>query len=71
MISGAGGTGNNRLNEDDGMQPQFIQKSLNTNNNNQGTKMMDTMGIKITDTVALVCLGDSRGYVHMNHLILK
>jgi len=37
----------------------------------QATKIMDTMGMKIRDTVALVCLGDSRGFVHMNHLILK
>ena len=26
---------------------------------------------KPIETVALVCLGDSRGFVHMNHLILK
>lgn len=38
---------------------------------NTTTKMVDTMGSKIKDTVALVCLGDSRGFVHMNHLILK
>ena len=35
------------------------------------TKIIDTMGTKIKDTVVLVCLGDSRGFVHMNHLILK
>ena len=35
------------------------------------TKIVDTMGTKIKDTVVLVCLGDSRGFVHMNHLILK
>mmetsp|Transcript_39478 Transcript_39478/g.37922 ORF Transcript_39478/g.37922 Transcript_39478/m.37922 type:complete len:88 (+) Transcript_39478:859-1122(+) len=35
------------------------------------TKIVDTMGVKIKDTVALVCLGDSRGFIHMNHLILK
>jgi hypothetical protein len=35
------------------------------------TKIIDTIGSKIRDTVALVCLGDSRGFVHMNHLILK
>ena len=35
------------------------------------TKLVDTMGTKIRDTVALVVLGDSRGFVHMNHLILK
>lgn len=35
------------------------------------TKVIDTIGTKIKDTVALVCLGDSRGFVHMNHLILK
>lgn len=34
-------------------------------------KIVDTMGTKIKDTVVLVCLGDSRGFVHMNHLILK
>jgi hypothetical protein len=28
-------------------------------------------GAKPIETVALVCLGDSRGFVHMNHLILK
>ena len=38
---------------------------------NNITKIVDTMGSKIKDTVALVCLGDSRGFVHMNHLILK
>jgi hypothetical protein len=35
------------------------------------TKLVDTIGSKIKDTVALVCLGDSRGFVHMNHLYLK
>ena len=35
------------------------------------TKIVDTMGTRIKDTVVLVCLGDSRGFVHMNHLILK
>jgi len=35
------------------------------------TKIVDTMGTKIKDTVVLVILGDSRGFVHMNHLILK
>lgn len=38
---------------------------------NSNTKIIDTMGTKIKDTVILVCLGDSRGFVHMNHLILK
>ena len=37
----------------------------------KGDKIVDTMGAKIKDTVVLVCLGDSRGFVHMNHLILK
>lgn len=39
--------------------------------NYNGTKIVDTMGTRIKDTVVLVCLGDSRGFVHMNHLILK
>eukprot|EP00347_Sterkiella_histriomuscorum_P005755 403355392 len=39
--------------------------------NYSNTKIVDTMGTKIKDTVVLVCLGDSRGFVHMNHLILK
>lgn len=38
---------------------------------NTQTRMVDTMGQKIKDTVVLVCLGDSRGFVHMNHLIIK
>jgi hypothetical protein len=39
--------------------------------NYNATKIVDTMGTKIKDTVVLVSLGDSRGFVHMNHLILK
>jgi len=38
---------------------------------NSKTNFIETMCAKSTDTVVLVCLGDSRGFVHMNHLILK
>lgn len=53
--------------------PQFnSSKVMNMEEGlNDNAKMIDTMGSKIKDTVALVCVGDSRGFVHMNHLILK
>lgn len=44
------------------------QPTIKMSNN---TKIVDTIGTKIRDVVVLVCLGDSRGFVHMNHLILK
>lgn len=62
-LMGAGGSSSGLIVNDDEV-PHHLQK-------NNITKIIDTMGSKIKDTVALVCLGDSRGFVHMNHLILK
>ena len=55
---------------DDDFNPQINTKQM-SGNIQTNTKLIDTIGTKIKDTVALVCLGDSRGFVHMNHLILK
>jgi hypothetical protein len=34
-------------------------------------QILDTMQNVVEDTVVLVSLGDSRGYLHLNHLIIK
>ncbi len=64
-MTGLGGA----RNEDEVRSAQVIGGSHIRLNSN--TRAIDTMGTKIKDTVVLVCLGDSRGFVHMNHLILK
>ena len=55
--------------QDEARSAQMMQS--NQRLNSKATTFVDTMGTKTSDTVVLVCLGDSRGFVHMNHLILK
>mmetsp|Transcript_34074 Transcript_34074/g.25145 ORF Transcript_34074/g.25145 Transcript_34074/m.25145 type:complete len:84 (+) Transcript_34074:678-929(+) len=64
-------------NKQDGGEEEKDQEKIRVEADEGGTlmssptKIIDTMGVKIKDTVALVNLGDSRGFIHMNHLILK
>ena len=34
------------------------------------TKIIDTAGDKVKQEVLLVCLGDSKGYLHFNHIYI-
>lgn len=49
------------------------KKEQNTSQPNEppaGDTIIDTLGEKVKQNVVIICIGDSRGFVHMNHLFL-